>query len=138
MLIVFSISVYLIFNVMQVFKSSFSVARRLDASRYCVVSISRRAPRNLNCVRCSSLAPSAELLSEWHGGLSKEVYEKRYRAEIASIFDLHSVFESLAVYCKGRDMVLCCYEADSKFCHRNILASIVFEKWGYQIQELSC
>lgn len=123
---------------MKVWKSCFSVARHLDVSRYCVVSISRRAPRNLDCVCCYSLAPSAKLLSDWHSGISESVYEKRYREEIGMISDLHSIFESLAVNCKGRDMVLCCYESDSKFCHRNILADIVFEKWGYRIDELLC
>lgn len=92
----------------------------------------------MDCVKCSSLAPSVKLLSDWHAGMSEVEYEVRYRQEISEILDLHSVFESLAVYCKGRDMVLCCYEADSKFCHRNILASIVFEKWGYKIDELVC
>ena len=123
---------------MQVFTCNFKKARSLDSSRYCVVSIARRSPRAMDCVRCSSLAPSAELLRSYHDGLSPESYAARYRAEIANLFDLHSVFESLVPYCKGRDMVLCCYEDEGKFCHRHILSDIVFERFGYRIQELSC
>lgn len=123
---------------MNIFTCSFSKAKSLDSSRFCVVSIARRAPRGFNGVTCRSFAPSSELLDDYHHGLSVNDYVRRYRQEIGVLFDIHHIFETLAVYCHGRDMVLCCYEGDGKFCHRHLLSDIVYEKFGYRIQELSC
>lgn len=122
---------------MNIYTSYFSKAKYLDSSEYCIVSISRFPPRGFKGVRCLSLAPSADLLSDWKKGMSESEYIRRYRAEMNDLFDLHHIFETLAMFCKGRNMVLCCYEGDGKFCHRHVLSDIVYEKFGYRINELS-
>lgn len=121
---------------MEIFTSYFAVARSLDPDLYFVVSISRFPPRWFSGLRCLSLAPSKDLLFDYKSGLSEAVYTRRYRHELSELFDLREVFQNLAMFSKGRDMVLCCYEKSGEFCHRHILSDIVFEKYGYRINEL--
>lgn len=59
-----------------------------------------------------------------------------YRSEMSQIKNLRDVFARLAQQAKGRDIVLCCYEKTGDFCHRHILSDIVYEKYGYRINEL--
>lgn len=122
---------------MNIFTCSFSQAKALDPDRYLIVSISRRSPRGFSGYRCSVLAPSAGLLDDYHHGLSVDDYSVRYRQEIAAIPDLRGVFASIAYCCHGRDMVLCCYEKAGAFCHRHLLSDIVYDRFGYRINELS-
>lgn len=122
---------------MNIFTSSFSVARGLDSSRYCVVSIARFVPRGFKGVRCLAFAPSKELLSDYKEGLSESSYKSRYLKELGCASHVHEVFESLVPFCKGRDLVLCCYESADKFCHRHLLADFVKSRWGYVIEELN-
>lgn len=121
---------------MNIFTSSFSVARGLDPSRYCVVSIARFVPRGFKGVNCLAFAPSKELLLQYKAGLPVSSYSSRYLKELGSASHVHEVFESLRYFCKGRDMVLCCYESAGKFCHRRLLADYVQIHWGYVIKEL--
>lgn len=122
---------------MNIFTSSFSTARRLDPARYCVVSIARFVPRGFKGVRCLAFAPSKELLLQYKAGLSESSYSSRYLKELGGASHVHEVFESLVPFCKGRDLVLCCYESADKFCHRHLLAGFVHSHWGYVIEELN-
>lgn len=122
---------------MDIFTSYFAKAKTLDESRFCVVSISRFAPRGFKGVRCYSFAPSRELLIDYKAGLSESSYKERYLKELGDSVHIHEVFESLVPFCKGRDLVLCCYESEDKFCHRHVLSDRVFELFGYRIKELS-
>lgn len=123
---------------MNIFTSYFAKAKNLDESRFCVVSIARFVPRGFKGVRCSSLAPSRELLHDYKSGLSESSYKVRYLKELGDSVHIHEVFESLVPFCKGRDLVLCCYESGDKFCHRHLLSDRVFQLFGYRINELSC
>ena len=123
---------------MDIFTSSFAKAKNLDNSRFCVVSIARFAPRGFKGVRCSSFAPSRELLYDYKAGLSESDYKARYLNELGDSVHIHEIFESLVPFCKGRDLVLCCYESDGKFCHRHLLSDRVYQLFGYRINELLC
>lgn len=121
---------------MNIFTSSFSLSRGLDSSRYLVVSISRFPPKWYHGVRCFEFAPSMSLLSDYHHGLSKDAYVRRYRSEVLDSVNVHGVFERLAALSHGRDIVLCCFEPAGRFCHRHLLADYVKGVWGYSIDEL--
>lgn len=122
--------------VMDVFTSCFKFAKSLDSSRFFVVSISRFPPRWFQGYCCYDLAPSADLLKRFKGGLSKYHYGVRYRRDVLDRVDVHRVFEGLARLACGRDIVLCCFEPAFDFCHRRLLANYVQERWGYSIEEL--
>lgn len=119
-----------------VFTSCFKFSKGLDPDRYFVVSISRFPPRGFKGYKCFELAPSADLLKRFKGGLSQYHYGVRYRRDVLEAIDVHKVFEDLAVRACGRDIVLCCFEPPFDFCHRRLLARYVQEVWGYSIEEL--
>ena len=121
---------------MNIYTSCFNYAKRLDSSKFFVVSISRFPPKWFQGYKCFEFAPSAELLRRFKGGLSKYHYGLVYRHEVLESIDVHHVFEGLARLACGRDIVLCCFEPAYEFCHRRLLARYVQEVWGYSIDEL--
>lgn len=121
---------------MEIFTSCFSFAKSLDASKFFVVSISRFPPRWFKGYKCKEFAPSASLLRRYRQGLSKEAYTSEFMSSVMESQDVHKVFEGLAVLACRRDIVLCCFEGEDEFCHRQLVASYVKSRWGYSIKEL--
>jgi uncharacterized protein YeaO (DUF488 family) len=119
-----------------IYTSCFKSAKRLDSSKYFVVSISRFPPQGFPGYKCFEFAPSADLLKRFKGGLSKYHYAIRYRKDVLEKINVHQVFEGLAKLACGRDIVLCCFEPAFDFCHRRLLAMYVKELFGYSIEEL--
>lgn len=119
-----------------IYISCYKSAKRLDASRYFVVSISRFPPKWFSGYKCFEFAPSAALLKRFKNGLSKYHYAVRYRKDVLEKMDVHKVFEGLARLACGRDIVLCSFEPAFDFCHRRLLAQYVKELYGYSIEEL--
>lgn len=121
---------------MQVFTSCFKFAKKLDESKYFVVSISRFPPSWFKGYKCFEFAPSVRLLKEYKEGLRNDHYAYRYERDVLKKIDVHRVFEELARMACGRDIVLCCFEPALQFCHRRLLAHYVERVWGYSIKEL--
>jgi len=71
------------------------------------------------------LAPSKELLEDWKtGGISWELYEKRYRKEMESE-KAQETIKALARAIQYDDFRLLCYEKNPP-CHRFILKELIF------------
>lgn len=121
---------------MNIYTSNYRASRALSETDYLLVSISRRSPKHWAGAQCKDFAPSSSLLAQYHRGMSEVEYTDRYRQEIDELSDFYSVFVQLAKLAKGRDIVLLCYEKKGDFCHRHILSDIVFERYGYRINEL--
>lgn len=119
-----------------IYTSNYTKARRLSDKHYLKVSISYFRPREYKGMHIQSLAPSKDLLEDYKNGLTPEEYEPRYREQINKLNDIHALFEIMAKQSKGRDILLLCYEKAGDFCHRHILSDIIFEKYGYRINEL--
>ena len=119
-----------------IYTTNYTKASRLSNKHYLKVSISLFRPREYNGMYIQSLAPKKQLLDDYHNGLSPEEYEVRYREQINKLNDIHALFEIMAKQAKGRDILLLCYEKKNAFCHRHILSDIIFERYGYRIQEL--
>lgn len=120
----------------QIFTSYFAKARQFSPEKYLVVSISRFSPRGWTGTKCPVFAPSPQLLHDYKAGMDKQDYVMCYRSEMGQIKNMRDVFARLSQLAKGRDIILCCYEKTGDFCHRHILTDIVFEKYGYRINEL--
>ena len=116
--------------------SNYSKARKMDKSKYLLVSISIFPPKGWTGMNARQFAPSYELLKAYHLGLSKSDYEKEYRQQISKIRNIHTLFENLVQKANGRDIVLLCYEKVGDFCHRHILSDIIYEQYGYRITEI--
>ena len=120
----------------QIHTSNYAKARKMDKSKFLLVSISIFPPKDWRGLNARELAPSHELLKAYHNGMSESDYEKEYRKQISNLNNLHSQFEWMAQKANGRDIVLLCYEKVGDFCHRHILSDIIYEKYGYRIKEI--
>lgn len=122
---------------MDIYTSNFASAHRFDPARYCLVSISRFAPKGWEGFQVRTLAPSACLLREFKSGAIDEAgYTDCYMDYLDSI-GVRSDFKVMALWAQGRDIVLLCYEKAGAFCHRRLLAQWVLENYGYDIKEFS-
>lgn len=119
-----------------IYTTNYTKASRLSNKHYLKVSISLFRPTEFNGMQINSFAPTKELLTDYKNGLSEQEYETRYREQINKLSDIYSFFKIMAKQAKGRDILLLCYEKKSAFCHRHILSDIIFERYGYRIQEL--
>ena len=119
-----------------IYTTNYTKASRLSNKHYLKVSISLFRPKEFNGIQINSFAPTKELLSDYKNGLSEEEYETRYREQINKLSDIYAFFKIMAQQANGRDILLLCYEKKNAFCHRHILSDIIFERYGYRIQEL--
>lgn len=122
---------------MNIYTSNFASAHRFDPSKYCLVSISRFAPKGWDGFQMFTFAPSARLLRGFmSGALDEAGYTACYNDYLDGI-NVRSWFQVIAKWAEGRDIVLLCYEKAGAFCHRRLLASWVWRRYGYYIEEFS-
>lgn len=119
-----------------IYTTNYTKASRLSNKHYLKVSISLFRPKEFNGMQINSFAPTKELLEDYKNGLSEQEYETRYREQISKLSDIYSFFQIMAKQAKGRDILLLCYEKKNAFCHRHIFSDIIFERYGYRINEL--
>lgn len=93
------------------------------------VSISLYPPKGMDILQCKLLAPSAELLAAYkEGKVSDLEYTREYTKQMQSLpqetkTKLLTSFSKYA-YDDTNNLVLLCYEAPNKFCHRHLLAEL--------------
>lgn len=120
----------------QIYTSNYAKARKMDTTKFLLVSISIFAPKGWKGMHVTGFAPTLTLLNKYHQGLSTQEYETEYRKHITRLNNMHALFEMMARKAHGRDIVLLCYEKEGEFCHRHILSDMVYEKYGYRIKEI--
>jgi uncharacterized protein (DUF488 family) len=87
------------------------------------------------------LAPSWDLLNKLKANVKEdiplaiELYKDTYKKETLDKLNQDEVLNNLMIFSKGEDIVLLCYEAPDKFCHRHLVASW-FEEVGIHVKEL--
>lgn len=105
------------------------------------VSIALSSPKWYNGPRYMKLAPTWEILNEFK---TKEkidlvsaisVYEYTYSNTILKNLTQKNVLNELQQIYKGEDVVLLCYEAPEKFCHRHLVAKWFYEA-GIEVKEV--
>lgn len=86
---------------------------------------------------CFELAPPRKLLVGYKDGVvSQKEYTKKYNDFLKTV-NWGDVIEKLYIISdkhEGKDLVLCCYEKPSDFCHRHLLAEYL-TKHGMDVQE---
>ena len=101
------------------------------------VSIAYLTPVWYEGETCFEVAPTRKLIKGYKAGeITQEKYAKQYKKFLKTV-QWDEVIEKLfAISDKhdGKDLVLCCYEKPSDFCHRHILAEY-FTKAGFEIVE---
>ncbi len=89
------------------------------------VAITRTVPKGYKGPRCFELAPPKHLF----GLNNPELFRKLYREEVLSKLDAKAFAE------RFDGMILTCYEAPGKFCHRQVVAEWLREEAGVEVQE---
>ena len=94
------------------------------------ISVARYAPRWWGSgVRYLDLAPSADLLRRYKGGLPWADYCQEFNAYLETL-DPPKVWNDL------HDKMLCCYEKPEDNCHRHLVARWLEDAIGVEIKEM--
>jgi len=97
------------------------------------LGITRFKPDYWDKVNIENLAPSESLLRQYRNKqIDEYMFKCKYFQEIEDRgYTPKFVRDSLNEVAKGRDIILCCYEKPSDFCHRHLLA-----EWLGNVEEL--
>lgn len=120
---------------MKIFTSYYAMLRKMNLAAYTLIRVSATRPDwsyGIPMKDMPELYPSYSLLHDYkHNGLSWEEYTQRYIRQLDTL-DADKVYEHLEELSDGKDIVLLCYEAPNKNCHRHIIG-----QWlGVETQEL--
>ena len=116
-----------------------NIKRKNLGSNYKLVSITRINPKGCDIPQCLYFAPDAALLKAYKEGKCTDIeYIAMYKSQMKSLpQDIKQrLYEHLKPYANDPDnhLVLLCYEANGKLCHRHILAQMY--KPSFNITEL--
>ena len=117
-----------------IYTSYFAKAMKLDMDKNAIICIARYIPNWVNKSNMNhliSLAPSEQLLKDYKANkVNEEQFKEIYLKELdesLGINDLIEFFKQIEQESKenGINVILCCYEAPDKFCHRHILKELL-------------
>ena len=120
---------------MNIYTGKFSKAQLYTENDLLVCSIAQYNPPWFNGYTKRELAPDKNLLAEYKAGLSFGQFAKRYLSNLETI-DMDPIlteFETLSEDFSG--IVLCCYENQTQFCHRHLLASYLNTNYMLGVHE---
>lgn len=91
------------------------------------VSVAGKTPDFFLGRKWTVLAPRKEMFDLWKSKkITNEEYAKMYTDYLDTLKD--RVFEVLKSFADEDNVVMCCYEKSSDFCHRHILAEYLTNK----------
>lgn len=98
------------------------------------VSISRTKPEFIKEIdTIFQLAPEQNILWNYKNGVIDEMeYTSKYLSQLDRI-GIREILKSIHKY--GDNVVLLCWEAPDKFCHRHILADYINKRTNLNIKE---
>ena len=125
---------------MEIATGYFARAKAYAEQGYALISIARRTPwfiaKELTVYSLSELAPTDEILDLKD---NPQEYCKRFREEVlgrANSQELLRKMELIARQENANGVVLMCYEAPDKFCHRHLVAKWLEVETGKMIEEV--
>lgn len=102
------------------------------------VSIAYKTPLWYDGETCFELAPPRMLLIKYKDKvITQEEYIKEYEEFLKNRVNWTNVIEKLYTISDnhdGKDLILCCFEKSSDFCHRHILSEYLTKR-GLDVQE---
>lgn len=100
-------------------KSIQAEPNKIDGIRICIMR--RVKPESVFDIWIPALAPSTELLKEYHDGkINWGEYEKKYKS---SVLDKQKKYIQIILdVIKKQDVTLLCWEKTPEKCHRRLLA----------------
>ena len=119
---------------MKIYTSYFANLKNLEKENIFPIGICCYPPKWFNGPNLRAIAPTTDILEKCKS--SHAEYEKRYKAEVLSIFkDINILINRISYISGGKDVALCCYEKPSHFCHRHIVAKWLEEQAGIEVNE---
>ena len=102
---------------MKIYTSYFANLKNLEKDDIVPIGICCYPPKWFKGPNLRAIAPSPDILEKCKS--SHAEYEKRYRAEVLSLFkDANILLERISFISCGKDAALCCYEKPSDFCYK--------------------
>ena len=102
---------------MKIYTSYFANLKNLEKDDIVPIGICCYPPKWFKGPNLRATAPSPDILEKCKS--SHAEYEKRYRAEVLSLFkDANILLERISFISGVKDAVLCCYEKPSDFCYK--------------------
>lgn len=94
---------------------------------YAIVSISTSVPKwfPVRMLRMKELVPPWEIVEGIHNGeITEEEYTRVYKEQLSKLDRdlILKELDAISTINDNKDVVLCCYEAPNKFCHRKLVA----------------
>ena len=119
----------------------FAKAKQYADAGFALVSIALKQPwflpNGLRLFQLRHLAPSEELLALKDNPI---VYAPKYMADILSEQNAEAMLarlRNIATEAKTDKVVLLCWEAPGKFCHRHLVSSWLRSQLGIDVREMS-
>ena len=110
----------------------YSKVKDYKKAGYTVVSISRTEPFQVDG-KISLLCPDEKILWEYkHGEIDEIEYTCQYKEQLERI-GIKNIL--MAIHKFGENVVLLCWEAPDKFCHRHILSEYINRNSKLNIRE---
>lgn len=104
-----------------IYMGYFTGVKEYEQAGLTCVSIALKTPDWYHGVTYKVLAPSPDLLRDWHDKkLSETAYRKRYAGTVLATLTPEKVVSDLSKL--GDNVVLLCYEKPDQFCHRHLVA----------------
>ena len=120
---------------MKIYTSYFANLKNLEKEDIFPIGICCYPPKWFNGPNLGAIAPTPDILEKCKS--SHAEYEKRYKAEVLSIFkDVSTLINKISYISGGKDVALCCYEKPSDFCHRHILRNLMNRIFHIPCEEL--
>ena len=94
------------------------------------VSISLSKPNWYQCREYKKLAPTWDLLNKYKRDKDEDYYIGCYYREVLSKLNPQQVYDEL-----GENAVLLCWEKNSDFCHRHLIAEWLENHLGIEVRE---
>lgn len=117
------------------YTSYFGNIKKIDKTKYQLAAISNEKPSfcDESVLDWSFLGPWKQLLSDYKNNIiSEEEYARLYTENLEAIWPS---LERWFMMNERRNIVMLCYEAKGKFCHRHILSKFLNEH-GFECKEL--
>ena len=129
---------------MKIFTSYYANIKNIPDD-YILISISGGITediRNVVDMQDTRLAPKKEFFMEYkeseEGPVREKEYVKQFKGKVLKDLDINEVLKSWSdLFGKSQKYVMLCYETPESFCHRQIVAEHIEEKYGIEVLELN-
>ena len=110
---------------MNIYTSYYARVPKIDVDKYCLIRVSKSKPAWLEGIKIMGIPvvfPHWDLINDWKTHkITWDEYTECYLYQL-SFIPRDIIIEQLYEAAQGKDIILLCYEDNTRHCHRHILA----------------